>query len=562
MSSGAWSEVLAGLRVDYALRCRARIAECRGLLDLLEEDPRDEGALSTLLRHLHGMNGTGASYGYPEITAIAGDGERLVAGVLRGTSGPAGAAAGPSLRGECRTLLARLEEVLDETRAANGPGAGGEQAADAAPEPAPPAGPDLLVVEDDPAALAFLRAAASRDGFSVREASGVAAALSALDRKMPDGIVVDARLADGSGYDVVEEVRRRAGGGTVAVLAVSAVGDFLEKVEAIRKGADAFFEKPLEWSLLGQRLRAIVERSRPRGARILSVEDDPDQARFLAAVLAGAGYEVRSLADPVAFDAELAAFRPDLVLLDALLPGPSGYDLARWLRRSEGTSALPVLFLTTAADVASRVEALRAGADDILVKPVPEELLLSTVAARLDRSRHIQLLVDRDPLTGLLNRAALLEKAEGFVARHRRSAGRPPVLIAASLDGSDRIAERWNAATADRVRVGFASLMRRRLRLADTVGRLGEDQFGVLMDDIELEQAVRLAGRLLDEIAATGLRSAEGEELGVSFSAGVAPLPEGAGAREWAAAADEAMRRARLGGGGRAFAAEGAAGKA
>ena len=85
--------------------------------------------------------------------------------------------------------------------------------------------------------------------------------------------------------------------------------------------------------------------------------------------------------DPARLEAELAAFRPDLVLMDVLLPGVSGYDLVRSLRQDERYATLPVIVLTTQGELDARIEAARAGGDEHLVKPV------SPGAAPLDGGR-------------------------------------------------------------------------------------------------------------------------------------------------------------------------------
>jgi len=115
--------------------------------------------------------------------------------------------------------------------------------------------------------------------------------------------------------------------------------------------------------------------------RVLLVEDDPEAALFAAHVLTGqAGFEVTHTPDPAAALA-LAATEPwDLVLTDWDLPVMSGLQLLAALRKL--APRLPVVILTACLPDAGRTAALRAGRPDaILVKPVPAERLLATVAA-------------------------------------------------------------------------------------------------------------------------------------------------------------------------------------
>ena len=145
------------------------------------------------------------------------------------------------------------------------------------------------------------------------------------------------------------------------VFVVGRHGGVLDRVEAIHCGADGHFTKPVDVGALVRRLRFLLERERAEPPRVLSVEDDPQQAAFLRTVLSSGGCEVRTVDDPLRLEAELAAFRPDLVLMDVLLPGVSGYDLVRSLRQDERYATLPVIILTTRGEMDARIEAARAG---------------------------------------------------------------------------------------------------------------------------------------------------------------------------------------------------------
>ena len=124
-----------------------------------------------------------------------------------------------------------------------------------------------------------------------------------------------------------------------------------------------------------------------QSARILCVEDFEEQAVYLKAVLGSAGYVVEVVSDPRAFEAALAEFRPDLVLMDILLPGTSGYELTRLVRSRPSFASLPVLLMTTDAQPDARALGRQAGGDDHLVKPIAPALLLTTVETHLERAR-------------------------------------------------------------------------------------------------------------------------------------------------------------------------------
>ena len=118
-------------------------------------------------------------------------------------------------------------------------------------------------------------------------------------------------------------------------------------------------------------------------ARVLVVDDDPALAEMLGIVLRGEGYEPVLCAHG---DQALAAFRehrPDLVLLDLMLPGTDGIDVCRSIRAESG---VPIVMLTAKTDTVDVVVGLESGADDYVVKPFKPKELVARIRARLRRT--------------------------------------------------------------------------------------------------------------------------------------------------------------------------------
>jgi two-component system, OmpR family, response regulator MtrA len=117
--------------------------------------------------------------------------------------------------------------------------------------------------------------------------------------------------------------------------------------------------------------------------RVLVVDDDTALAEMLGIVLRGEGIEPFFVFDG---DKALAAFRetkPDLVLLDLMLPGTDGIDVCRQIRAESG---VPIVMLTAKSDTVDIVVGLESGADDYVVKPFKPKELVARVRARLRRS--------------------------------------------------------------------------------------------------------------------------------------------------------------------------------
>lgn len=112
-------------------------------------------------------------------------------------------------------------------------------------------------------------------------------------------------------------------------------------------------------------------------AQILVVDDEPDISALVAYHLARATYQVRTAADGLEALRAVEVQPPDLILLDLMLPGASGFDVLKEIRRRPETNGVPVILLTARREESDRIEGLELGADDYISKPFsPQELVL------------------------------------------------------------------------------------------------------------------------------------------------------------------------------------------
>jgi len=118
--------------------------------------------------------------------------------------------------------------------------------------------------------------------------------------------------------------------------------------------------------------------------RLLLIDDDPLTLHEAAAWLAGNGYDVTALSDGVEALLRLDAEEWDLVLLDLLLPSPAGLEVLQQIRRSRSMLNLPVIMMTSRNERSQMVEALDAGANDYLIKPIDGDIALARIRTQLN----------------------------------------------------------------------------------------------------------------------------------------------------------------------------------
>jgi two-component system phosphate regulon response regulator PhoB len=151
---------------------------------------------------------------------------------------------------------------------------------------------------------------------------------------------------------------------------------------------------------------------------ILVVEDEDAIRELITLTLAGAGYAVLEAADAEQAQRILGDKLPGLVLLDWMLPGMSGLEFTRWLKREDDFRELPIIMLTARGEEANKVQGLEAGVDDYITKPFSTRELLARIKAVMRRSGG--------------DAAEMIRIDQGLqidLAQHRVSANEQPVQV-------------------------------------------------------------------------------------------------------------------------------------
>lgn len=523
--------ILRELRREYLADAPARMVELRKDAAALRAGEPD--ALDSLRLRSHRLAGSAGSYGFPNISARARELEQLVSA----TPTPSTTPTLPDL------VISAVESIageFDREAAAAGP-------AGPAARFAEPSGLALLVADAGP--LQQELSNALRDaGYSVgTEFVPDPAKLPVTER--PDLVVLtpDARVKDPYAYAGAWNGLSVARPHAVVMIANAGSAD---PVRAVAAGVDLVLPSDNAVSELARHARILARISRPPPRVLLAMSDVRERSR-LAAELEPVGVTCITAASARALREVLAKDMPDLVLVGDDLPDADAIAVSRLLRQDPRTALLTLVVLSAPTSASNPVAALRAGADDWLPLPADSALLLELVRSRVARTRRLAAMLFRDELTGALNHAALVAELESAIA-HAQRTNAGVALLACGLDHFARINERYGHLTGDRMLAHLAELLRGAVRASDVVGRLGGDEFGVLLRNCTPEGAVIVAHKLHQILGQRPLLTARGDQVPVHASVGGAVWRQhGTTAAELVHAVHTAMLTAKAGGRGR-----------
>lgn len=200
--------------------------------------------------------------------------------------------------------------------------------------------------------------------------------------------------------------------------------------------------------------------------------------------------------------------RPDVILLDVMMPGMDGYEVLRRLKQDERTASLCVVFLTGLDTAEAEERGLQEGASDYVTKPFHPLVVKARVALHMKvvrQRRMLETLANIDGLTELPNRRQFDAVLAAEWSRAQRT--RQPLSLALlDVDFFKRFNDQYGHALGDHVLQLLAKTLQQRIeRPADLVARYGGEEFVVVMPDMTLQGATELAERLRIGVEGLGI---------------------------------------------------------
>jgi diguanylate cyclase (GGDEF)-like protein len=246
---------------------------------------------------------------------------------------------------------------------------------------------------------------------------------------------------------------------------------------------------------------------KPEDVSILLVDDDPGAIQLMGRILAAVG-KLRFATngkDALRLARDAA---PDLILLDAEMPGMSGFELLKALKAEPFLAHVPVIFITSHNQAGFEVSALDMGAADFIAKPLKSSRVLARVRTQLRVKRmadELRRTATTDALTGVANRRQFDESLEREWLRARRESD-PVSLLMIDVDHFKLYNDLYGHPKGDdclrHLTQAFVSACK---RPADLVARYGGEEFTILLPQTPRHVAKHIAGQVLDTVAALGI---------------------------------------------------------
>ncbi len=262
-----------------------------------------------------------------------------------------------------------------------------------------------------------------------------------------------------------------------------------------------------------------MESTRPL---ILIVDDTATNSAFCEKLLAKSGYETSVCSNGEEALDFISKNTPDLILLDIVMPGIDGYQFCEQLKKTPRLRDTPVIFLSAMNDEESIINGFKCGGVDFVTRPFRAQELLARTRTHIELKKakeKLLMMAVTDELTGLFNRRYFMNRLNQEFERVKRYES-AFTFIMIDIDHFKRINDIHGHLAGDSALKNAADILKKALRLTDTVGRIGGEEFAILLPETEIDHGVEIAERLRRKIDESELRY-ESAKLKLTISAGI-----------------------------------------
>jgi diguanylate cyclase (GGDEF)-like protein len=240
---------------------------------------------------------------------------------------------------------------------------------------------------------------------------------------------------------------------------------------------------------------------------ILIVEDSSVNSRICEKLLNKQGFATFVCSDAETAINYINIESPDLILLDIIMPGIDGYEFCAMIKNNLKIKDTPIIFLSAMHDEKSIIKGFECGGVDFVTKPFRHQELLARIRTHIELKKakeNLLRMATTDELTRLANRRHFMDRLNEEYERSRRNDSEFTMLMI-DIDYFKRVNDTFGHQAGDAVLRMTSDIMKHNLRLSDILGRIGGEEFAVLLPDTEIKEGVIIAERLRKKIENLGV---------------------------------------------------------
>jgi len=371
------------LRESYAAELPEKLSSIDDAWEAFDCGKGDPEQLESIYHMVHDLAGSGGTFGLKDLSIAARNLEMLIKDLID---------SGHSLSQE---HLKKIKSLMTElhSAAAEPKELGGELGQVVLKTSGEQKNRRIFVVEDDKHLAKELDLQLRHAGYEVSVLGTPEGLKDKVDTTPPAAILMDIIFPqDGlAGTKAIKEIQH-AQKLLIPVIFMSKRDDMEARLSAARAGGMYYFTKPFDVDNLVQALDELTAERTKEPYRVLIVDDDVSVAKLYSSALERAGMLTSVVNDPMQALERIAAFKPELILMDVYMPNCKGTELAAVIRQGRKYTDVPIVFLSAETDFDKQMAALNLGGDDFLNKSIDINSLVKMITPRVKRARILNTL--------------------------------------------------------------------------------------------------------------------------------------------------------------------------
>ncbi|MDM8536768.1 diguanylate cyclase [Desulfobacterales bacterium HSG17] len=242
---------------------------------------------------------------------------------------------------------------------------------------------------------------------------------------------------------------------------------------------------------------------------VLIVDDNPKNLQVLASILRTNEYKVAMVKDGVKAIKFIMSRKPDLILLDIMMPDLDGFEVCQKLKQDQSTKDIPIIFISALVETEDKVKGFGAGGVDYITKPFQQEEVLARVQTHLELRnaykklkkayKDIEIAAKTDSMTNLSNRRDIIEKIKYEKKKSQRS-GKPFSLVLSDIDDFKIFNDKYGHDCGDFILTTVADIIRAGIRKQDTAARWGGEEFLILLPETDIHGGEIVAENIREKL--------------------------------------------------------------